>query len=70
MNPMPRCQRLISTRKHPDPHPCNTPCVQNSSEKERGVWWCAACQKYPWGNGGGRAGGGPDLKRIPKEAWL
>jgi hypothetical protein len=46
---------------------CGTLTVQNEVERERGVYWCPRCRRYPWGSGGGRAGGGPD--RVPPEAY-
>ena len=46
---------------------CGTRTIQNESERSRGVFWCPACAKYPWGNGGGRSGGGPD--KVPAHAW-
>lgn len=45
---------------------CGTPTVQNAIERTRGTWWCPRCQRYPWGIGGGRAGGGADS--VPPEA--
>jgi ribosomal protein L37AE/L43A len=46
---------------------CGTLTVQNERERARGVYWCPRCQTYPWGSGGGPAGGGPD--KVPPEAY-
>lgn len=69
---MPRCTIPVSSppvarlgrggfvAKPTAPRPCGTRTVQNEPERSRGVYWCPRCGRYPWGNGGGRSGGGPD----------
>jgi len=69
---MPRCTIPVSSppvarlgrggfvAKPTAPRPCGTRTVQNELERTRGVYWCPKHCRYPWGNGGGRSGGGPD----------
>lgn len=64
---LPRCTRTIQPPKGLEPRICRARTSQNEAERDRGVFWCPDCQRYPWGSGGSRAGGGPDV--VPVEAW-
>ena len=62
----PTCTRIVE-RPGCAPRVCGARTVQNDIERARGVFWCPRCQRYPWGSGGGRAGGGPD--KVPADAY-
>jgi hypothetical protein len=62
----PRCTILVEHRDG-SVTACGAITDQNEVERSRGVYWCPVHQRYPWGSGGGRAGGGPD--KVPAEAW-
>lgn len=64
---LPRCTNLRPGGKGVPASVCGQKTTQNERELERHVFWCPRCQKYPWGSGGGRSGGGPD--KVPASAW-
>lgn len=65
---LPRCTIVRPGDKDTPSRVCGARTSQNDAEKARGVYWCPACQKYPWGSGGGRHGGGPD--KVPAAALV
>lgn len=64
---LPKCTIPVMRGEPAIQTPCGQRTSQNEAEQDRGVYWCPRCQKYPWGSGGGRSGGGRD--KVPAEAW-
>ena len=56
-----RSRRQQEARTNPRCQCCQTRTIQNDCERARRIWWCARCQKYPFGSGFG-----PDRTKEPR----